>query len=646
MFGISHLLLAAVTGGNRRPANGLRWRSVTRQILAHSETLRSLDESELNRLGRELRWKAFSGVSLRKLLTDAYALVREATRRAHGQRHYPVQILGGISLFEGGIAEMQTGEGKTVTAVLPAFLHALTGQGSHVITTNDYLARRDADFAAPILDRLGLSVGCIEGRLQPDERRREYAKDVTYGTAKEMGFDFLRDRLKLKSPVDIDRRPEIFLTERPDNQRPVQRGIHFALVDEADSILVDDARTPLIIANSDANDAPTNALARWCIRTAGLLVQDFDFIYQPQHREAHLTEAGCRKLTGLPKPGLIDSIGMERIYHQMERSLTAIIGFVRDRDYVVAEGKVVIVDESTGRVMQGRKWQNGLHQAIEAKEGLTMTAANQSAARITVQSFFNRYTHLAGLTGTAAEVSRGMKRTYHLRVFAIRTNRPCVRIGHAARVFTTRAAKWNAVADEIGRLTTSKRAILIGTPSVESSELLAAVLRQRRIEHQVLNCRHHEQEAKIVARAGETGCVTIATNMAGRGTDIKIDEEVRRGGGLHVIATEMHSSARIDRQLVGRTARQGDPGSFQFFLSLEDELLRCLKPRRLQKIRRRARSGADGELPRHWVSLFKRTQRYLERLHKKQRRKLLKREEQRNRVYDRMGLDPCLEMTD
>ncbi len=335
------------------------------------------------------------------------------------------------------------------------------------------------------------------------------------------------------------------------------------------------------------------------------------------------------------------------MYRQLERALTAEFAFQRDRDYVVDEDdKLAIVDESTGRLMDGRKWQDGLHQAIEAKERVPITQATRPAARMTVQSFFNQYTHLAGLTGTAMSAAREFKKTYRLNVSTIPTHRPCRRRSKPPRVFATRKAKLQAVAAEIVRLLESGRAILVGTPSVESSEALGEVLLSHQIPHQILNCRFHKEEAAIIRRAGEPGKVTVATNMAGRGTDIVLERTAQETGGLHVIATEMHTSARIDRQLIGRTARQGEPGSYQFFLSLEDELLRCLKPEKLAAVRKRARPNRQGELSRGWVKFFRQTQRRLERMHKKARKQLLKQEDDRRKHYQKMGLDPYLEMTD
>jgi preprotein translocase subunit SecA len=615
------------------------------QIVARSETLTSLDDSDLSQQGGELRWRAKTGEPLPSLLPEAYALVREASRRGLGMLHYPVQVMGGIALFEGHIAEMQTGEGKTLTATMPVFLRALTGLGCHVITVNDYLAQRDAEQMTEVYGRLGLSVGCILTPMEADERREAYARDITYGTAKEMGFDFLRDRLRTGATAGVEARTGPY-GAASQGEVPVQRGHHFALIDEADSILIDEARTPLIIGITQPNDAATVNLLRWSHRSIRHLDPAVDFIYEPDRRAAYLTDAGCRRVLLMAKPSLMNTIDSERIYTHVERALTADHAFQRDRDYVIVDDEVFIVDESTGRLMEGRKWQDGLHQAVEAKELVPITAATGQAARITVQSFFRNYSHLAGMTGTAVLANRELRKTYQLNVTEIPTNLPCVRQGLRPRFFANMQMKWAAIAAEIEELHRANRAVLVGTPSVDASETLGRQLEERGIKHQILNAKFHDLEAEIVRHAGESARVTIATNMAGRGTDIILDETVRSNGGLHVIATEMHSSARIDRQLVGRAARQGDPGSFQFFLSIEDELLRCLKPAERESMRRRAQPTDSGELPATWLPDFRKTQKFLEKMHRKQRRDLLKAEKMRAETYEKMGLDPYLELTE
>ncbi len=624
-----------------------RWRSMAMDIIRLSDSLSSLTDDDLMTRGRKVRWEARAGVPLDQLLPEAYALVRESARRTLGMQHFPVQIMGAIAMFEGHIAEMQTGEGKTLTATMPSFLRSLSGQGCHVVTVNDYLAKRDAELMGPVHIRLGLTVGKILEDMEPDERRQNYAADITYGTSKEMGFDFLRDRLrKGASQEDGGQQIRRYIRTLQGGEEPVQRGHHFALIDEADSILIDEARTPLIIGLTQPNDPATVNLFRWSNRATFQLEPRKDYVYEPERRTAWLTDVGCRKVVLMSKPSLLSSMDTERIYSQVEKALTAKHAFERDRDYVIVDNKVVIVDEGTGRVMDGRKWQDGLHQAIEAKELVPITAATGEAARVTVQSFFRQYTHLAGMTGTGLPAKSELKKTYRLKVTRIPTNRPCIRQGLSPRVFKTQEAKRDAIVAEVQRLVKAGRSILIGTPSVEASEALGQLLKDKRISHQILNAKYHEQEAEIVKDAGGPGKVTIATNMAGRGTDIILEEDVRKAGGLHVIATEMHSSKRIDRQLVGRSARQGDPGSYQFFLSLEDELLRCREPREVLRKQRMALSNREGELGRSWLRYFQKVQRFLERTHRKQRKHLLKQERHRLDQYENMGLDPYLELTE
>lgn len=624
-----------------------RWRAMAKQIIKRSAELNTLTDDELTAAGRKLRWEAKAGTSLDKLLPEAFALVRQSARRVLNMEHFEVQIMGAIALFEGHIAEMQTGEGKTLTATMPSFLRALPGHGCHVITVNDYLAERDCDIMGPVHRKLGLTVGRILEPMEPDERRENYACDITYGTSKEMGFDFLRDRLRMGATPD-EGGPSLrkFVRSLKGGEEPVQRGHYFALIDEADSILIDEARTPLIIGLTQPNDPGTVNLFRWSNRATFQLQPREDYVYEPERRSAWLTDAGCRKVVLMAKPSLMNSMDTERIYTQVEKALTAKHAFEKDRDYVIVDEKVMIVDEGTGRVMDGRKWQDGLHQAIEAKELVPITAATGEAARITVQSFFRNYTNLSGMTGTALPARRELRKTYKLKVTRIPTNKKCIRKGLPFRIFKTQAAKREAIANAIEEMVQRGRALLVGTPSVEASEALAAVLKQHGIDAQILNARYHEQEAEIVKRAGSAGRVTIATNMAGRGTDIILDDDVKKSGGLHVIATEMHSSKRIDRQLVGRAARQGDPGSYQFFLSLEDELLRCREPKEVLRRQKMAMANKAGELARSWLRYFKKIQRFLEKTHRKQRKNLLKQERMRLEQYENMGLDPYLELTE
>jgi len=612
-----------------------RWRRMAAEILARSDTLQNHTDLDLKRLGRDLQWRAKSGVELRTLIPEGFALIREAARRTLGMSHYPVQIMGAIAIFEGGLAEMQTGEGKTLTAVMPTFLRALVGRGSHVITVNDYLAQRDADTMRPAYEMGGVSVGCIQNPQSTDERRVEYACDVTYGTAKELGFDFLRDRL----------RQDAANAGTPD-EAVVQRGHYFVLVDEADSVLIDDARTPLIISTTEPNRPAQLELFTWCAKVAPTLAFHRDFEYDPHKRESTLTEDGCRHLLLMQKPHLVATIETEQLYKQIERALTAQLGFILDREYVIHDGEIVIVDESTGRMMEGRKWQQGLHQAIEAKEQIEITERTLAAAQVTVQRFFRQYAFVGGMSGTAHMVRRETRKTYRMPVTVIPTHRPCIRRGLPSRVFATWDQKADAVVGEIKEMIEAGRSVLVGTPSIEASEKLSRRLTALALPHQVLNARFLKEEADIVSQAGRSGRISIATNMAGRGTDIILDPDVRENGGLHVIATEIHSSARIDRQLVGRSARQGDPGSFRFFLSLEDELLRCLQPKKLARIRSKAAAVGRAELPDDFLRVFYRAQRQLERLNARHRKLLLKHEDQRFKSHRRMGLDPFLELID
>ena len=633
--------------GRPMAARVSRWRSLAQRIITLSDTYSSWSDEKLLELGKDLRWRAKSGTSLSVLMPEAYGLVREASRRVIGQQHYLVQIVGGIGLFEGGLAEMQTGEGKTLTATLPAFLRALPGRGCHVVTVNDYLAKRDCDHMGAVYEKLGLTVGCVVSASEPDERRRAYWKDITYATSREIGFDFLRDRLKVGAKLDEIHRPHLFQTDGMMDDGPVQRGHHFALVDEADSVLIDDAVTPLIIGLERENTPAIEALLDWSRDLVPQLTAGTDFLFDPGKRTVELTNAGTRKVVLASKPPLLNSFDSEKLYTHVEQAIRARHAYEKGRDYVITkEEEIAIVDEGTGRVLDGRKWQAGLHQAIESKERVPITAETGEAARITVQTFFRRYENIAGMTGTGIQAAREFQRTYGLGVTTIPTHRPCIREGLQPRIFVTQDAKRKALVPEIVRLHQAGRAVLIGTPSVEASEVLGKDLRARDIDCQILNALFHEVEAEIVSQAGKPGRITIATNMAGRGTDILLHDEVRKNGGLHVIATEMHTNRRIDRQLVGRAARQGDPGSYQFWLSLEDELFRYLKTEKLERLRAKAKPDSEGELPLRWIRTFRHMQRVIENHERKQRKQLLKQERSREKMCKAMGLDPYLELAE
>ncbi len=645
MSALSDLWHLTKSYGRPMAARISRWEQLAQQILDLSETYSSFSDEKLLALARDLRWRAKSGTALRILLPEAYALVRETARRVLGQQHYLVQIIGGIALFEGGLAEMQTGEGKTLTATLPTFLRALPGKGTHVVTVNDYLALRDREQMGPVYETLGLTVGCVISASEPEERRRAYWKDITYATSREIGFDFLRDRLKVGAKLDEEHRPSLFEDAMMAEDGPVQRGHYFALVDEADSVLIDDAVTPLIIGLEREPSKEFEALLHWARDLVPQLVPSEDFLFDPGKRTVELTNAGTRKVVLASKPPLLSSFDSEKLYTNVEQAVRARYAFELGRDYIITKKKeVAIVDESTGRVLDGRKWQAGLHQAIEAKESAPVTEETGEAARITVQTFFRRYENIAGMTGTGIQAAREFSNTYGLGVTTIPTNRPCIREGLPPRIFATQEAKRLALVPEIGRLYQAGRAVLIGTPSVEASEVLGKALKALNIDCQILNALFDDVEAQIVAQAGQPGRITIATNMAGRGTDIHLHDDVRKNGGLHVIATEMHTNRRIDRQLVGRAARQGDPGSYQFWLSLEDELFRYLTIEKRKRMQDGAKPDSNGELSRTWLSTFRKLQRVIENQERKYRKQLLKQEKSREKMCRAMGLDPYLEL--
>jgi preprotein translocase subunit SecA len=623
-----------------------RFALLAEQVNALEPKLEQEDDAALKERCRQLRLRARQGDSLTALLPESFALTREAAKRTIKQRHYDVQLVGGAAIHFRSIAEMETGEGKTLVATLPAVLNALAGKGVHVVTVNDYLAQRDADWMGNIYKFLGLSVGCIQTGQQDGERRQQYACDITYGTAKELGFDFLRDELKKYQHGGDNHRKtfeQAFLGRgaSPESARPVQRTHHYAIVDEADSILIDEARTPLIIG---ANNQPTQEEAAayyGADELAATLVRVKDFKYDPQERKAELTAAGRRKVQARAGHSAFSTLTVDGLYEYVERALRAQIAYLRDRDYVEVDGEIVIVDEFTGRMMPGRQWQDGLHQAIQAKERLEITLETITAARVTVQDFFKRYKKLAGMTGTARSDALEMRRVYKVHVFPVPTNRPGCRVWDPDRVFSTEEEKFDAVAEQIVKLNEKQVPVLIGTRSIEKSERLSARLMARGIEHQILNAKNHAIEAQIVAQAGQPGKVTVATNMAGRGTDIKLGPGVAELGGLHVIGTERHESLRIDRQLVGRCARQGDPGHAQFFVSLEDEIIEAFGEKPAARIR--ARYKGRGELTSYAMRrLFLRAQRRKERQHRKDRKLLMHYEKQRAEMRKNMGLNPVL----
>lgn len=631
----------------------LRWRRRLQQINRLEPELQAEDDASLRKRSLALRYRAMAGEKLASLLPEAYALVREAGRRTLQMRHYDVQMIGGICLFEGCIAEMQTGEGKTLTATLPMYLHSLTGKGAQLATVNDYLARRDAEWMRPLYEKLGLTVGVIQTSDDQPARRRAYAASVTYGTAKEFGFDFLRDRLLLRAQNRLQ--TEMLGDGGGDfgggGDQPVMRGMHFCLVDEADSILIDEARTPLIIGSLE--DTVRDQIVetyRWAAEHAADFEIDEHFEIDDETKRYELTARGRQRVRSLKKSDLVRTTGLVDLYEFTERAIKVHREFILDRQYVVRPGEqnkleIVIVDEFTGRLAEGRKWRDGIHQAIEAKEGIEISVPTGQAARITIQDLFLRFPHLAGMTGTAATSARELRRIYRTPVIRVPTNRPPRRERMSDCVLGTMEKKFQAIVEEVAEMNAAGRPVLIGTRSIDKSVILSRMLEQRGIEHQVLNANNVEAEAEIVERAGEPGKVTVATNMAGRGTDIKLAPGVEAKGGMHVICTEMHDAARVDRQLIGRCGRQGDRGSFRQYLSLDDDILKSgLGPGKAERLRAMGERG-DGSMPRY-ATLFRKAQRKVERKHFRDRMVLLHHEKERKKIQREIGQDPYLDTPD
>ncbi len=613
-------------------------------MLQHGRDYQGLSPAELRCASLSLRYRVVSGEPAERLLPEAYALMREAAERTLGLRHYDVQIYGGIALFERSIAEMQTGEGKTLTATLPLYLAALSGDGAHLATANDYLAERDARCVMPAFELLGMSVGILRSASSRDERRAAYQCDITYGAAREFGFDFLRDRLRNEGgellPGERLRRM-LGGEDTDEGTAPLQRGLNSMLVDEADSVLIDEARTPLVVSSAAADSQESAAIYGWSATLSSQL-GDQDYLYEPQHKSVSLTSAGRRKVRDETRPPALSRTPLFDLYEHVERAIRVRIEFHRDQHYVVRDGRIVIVDERTGRLADGRQWRDGIHQAVEAGEGVPITVRAGDAARVTVQDFFLLYPRLAGMTGTAVSSRRELRSIYGLETRVIPTHRPVQRAQWPLRVFGTGEQKWQAIVEEICKLHRTGRPVLIGTRSISKSERLSASLAEAGIEHHVLNANRHAEEAQIVAAAGSLGRVTVATNMAGRGTDIQLGEGVAELGGLHVIGTELHDSERIDRQLYGRCGRQGDPGSFRQYAALDDEVLRVGFGGRASD-RYRARGEKARQELAGCAQLVRRAQRRIERMHFQQRRQLLFQEKQRRAIQQEMGQDPYLD---
>lgn len=570
--------LIAKIFGTRNDREVKRLQVIVQQINQLEEGIQALSDTELTSRTAEFRERLAKGATLDQILPEAFATVRETAKRKLGERHYDVQLIGGIALHQGKVAEMKTGEGKTLVATLPLYLNALAGKGAHLVTVNDYLAKRDAEWMRPIYNHLGLEVAALQNYMEDAERKKVYNADILYGTNNEFGFDYLRDNMKF-SLSDY-----------------VQRDLHYAIVDEVDSILIDEARTPLIISGPSEKGGDLYTVADTVVRT---LKKVEHYEVNEKERNVLLTEHGTDKVE--------KSLGIHNLYapenvlilHHVQQALKAHALFRRDVDYVVTEGEVLIVDEFTGRILPGRRYSDGLHQALEAKERVKVENENQTLATITLQNYFRMYKKLAGMTGTAATEAAEFHRIYKLDVVSIPTHRPVSRIDEQDVVFLSQEDKYKAAIKDIADCYKRGQPVLVGTGSVEASELLSSMLMAQQIPHEVLNAKNHAREADIIKSAGEEGKVTISTSMAGRGTDIKLTQRTRELGGLRVIGTERHESRRIDDQLRGRSGRQGDPGSSKFYVALDDDLMRIFGGDRTKQLMIRLGGMQPGESIEH-----------------------------------------------
>ncbi|RSK28604.1 preprotein translocase subunit SecA [Bacillus sp. HMF5848] len=544
-------LLNKVFDTNKRTLK--RYEKIAQEIDALASQMEQLTDEQLRQKTDEFKQRYQQGESLDKMLVEAFAVVRESAKRVLGLYPYFVQLMGGIALHEGNISEMKTGEGKTLTSTLPVYLNAITGKGVHVITVNEYLASRDAHEMGQLYEFLGLTVGLNLNGLQKEEKIEAYQADVTYGTNNEFGFDYLRDNMVLYK------------------EHMAQRPLHFAIVDEVDSILIDEARTPLIISGQAEKSTQLYVLANMFVRS--LKVEE-DYTYDEKTKGVQLTEEGINKAEKAFKIENLFDVANVSLTHHINQGLKAHASMHKDIDYVVDEGEIVIVDQFTGRLMKGRRYSDGLHQAIEAKEGVEIQNESMTLATITFQNYFRMYEKLAGMTGTAKTEEEEFRNIYNMNVVVIPTNKPVIRDDRADLIYSTMQGKFNAVVEDIAERHRNGQPVLVGTVAIETSELISKLLKKKGVPHNVLNAKQHFSEAEIILQAGQKGAVTIATNMAGRGTDIKLGEGVRELGGLAVVGTERHESRRIDNQLRGRSGRQGDPGVTQFYLSMEDELMR------------------------------------------------------------------------
>jgi len=578
-FMISRLLASVFGTANDRQLKRLQ--PIVTQINSYEPEMIGLTDEQLAAKTIKFRAEYQQGKSLDDILPEAFAVVREMAKRKLGQRHFDVQLIGGIVLHQGKISEMKTGEGKTLTATLPLYLNAIAGKGAHLVTVNDYLARRDAEWMSPIYKGLGLEVACLQNSMDDEERQKAYQADILYATNNELGFDYLRDNMKFRA------------------DDCVQRELAYAIVDEVDSILIDEARTPLIISGS-ADES--SRLYTDVNKVVARFTPVTDYEVDEKARTVQMTEAGMDKIES--------SFGVQNLYaveninllHHAKQALRANVIFKRDVDYVVKDDEVLIVDEFTGRILPGRRYSDGLHQALEAKEGVTIERESHTLASITLQNYFRMYAKLAGMTGTAATEAEEFHNIYKLDVVVIPTNQSLIRKDQADLIFLTEKAKFLAIVEDIKERYKKKQPVLIGTIAIEKSELLSRVLTMHGIPHEVLNAKQHQREAEIVEFAGQPGRITIATNMAGRGTDIKLNPDSVQAGGLYVLGTERHESRRIDNQLRGRSGRQGDPGESRFYISLEDDLIRRFAGDTLKKNMQRFGMKDDEVIESRFVS--------------------------------------------
>lgn len=603
--------------------------STIRKIREKVEGFGSLSDVEIREQSLSLRHEAMSGAPVKDILVPGFALVVEAARRCLNQVHYDVQLLCGLQMVAGKIAEMKTGEGKTLTASLAGYLLGLRGRGLHLVTFNDYLAERDCAQLRPVYQMLGLTVDVLNPDVPPERRKQAYQCDITYGSAKEFGFDFLRDRLKIAETGDVN--------------AGVMRGTVFALVDEADSILIDEAKTPLIIGMVNRSEEKiSQSCFLWAAEHADQFVESQHYEYDSLRQSVKLNSEGIRLVRSFPQNTETQQVSVLQLYDYMQNAIKVRRDFKLDKNYAIRDGEIIIIDEFTGRPAEGRQWQNGIHQSVQAKEGVEITPATRQAASITIQSFFKRYKMFCGMTGTAWTSRKELKTVFKKKVVQIPTHRPIQRKAYPNRVFGNMEDKFSAVAKSTLEMLSKGRAVLIGTRSVGKSELLADVLEKHDVGFQILNAKNLEREAEIVAAAGLDARVTLATNMAGRGTDIKLSDAVREAGGLHVILTELHESQRIDWQLIGRGSRQGDPGSYQVFVSMDDEILQIgFGPTRAEQLFRKYRNASRRKLDSAF-SYFRVAQKKAERRYLTDRLVVLKQDLEKQKSLFETGQDPFL----